>query len=46
MQVVVYLATLCTILAAMRVFAPAKPRPKPKLAEAPAPAPAKPRVAA
>ncbi len=44
MQVVVYLATLFTILAAMRIFAPAKPQPKPKLSEAPAPA--KPRVAA
>ncbi|MFZ1109744.1 MAG: FTR1 family protein [Rhodomicrobium sp.] len=44
MQVVVYLATLITILAAMRVLAPGKPRPKPALQETPAPA--KPRVTA
>ncbi len=37
MQAIVYLATLVTILVAMRVFAPAKPQPKPKPAEAPAP---------
>jgi high-affinity iron transporter len=44
MQVIVYLATLSTILAAMRVFAPVKSQPKPKLAgEA---APAKTRIAA
>jgi high-affinity iron transporter len=44
MQALVYLATLFTILIAMRVFAPAKTQPKPKLAGEPAPA--KTRVAA
>ncbi len=45
LQAVVYLATLTTILAAMRVLAPAKSKPKPNL-EAEASAPAKPRVTA
>lgn len=35
MQVLVYLATLTTILVAMRVCAPAKPKPKPRDAEEP-----------
>ncbi len=37
MQAVAYGVTLATILIAMRVFAPAKPRPKPKLATEAAP---------
>ncbi len=37
MQAVAYIATLATILIAMRVFAPAKPQPKPKLATESAP---------
>jgi hypothetical protein len=41
MQAVAYIGTLATILVAMRVFAPAKP--KPKLSDASAPS--KPRVA-
>lgn len=45
LQAVAYLATLTAILAAMRVFAPAKPKPKPKL-EAEASAREKSRVAA
>ncbi len=44
MQAVAYIVTLATILVAMRVFAPAKPKAKPKLADASAPT--KPRVAA
>ena len=42
LQAVAYVVTLATILVAMRVFAPAKPRPKP----ADASAPTNPRVAA